>query len=465
MLSADPGVRYPRVLHVGGQPVGTSSNTGVTMATVFGAWPEASFMQICLEDAQSSALRDSLHVAPEWSAPIEALLRSVINSKVRRRLRARPVARETDGMNNSVARVGTMSVRARARLSLQAVNDIGPVWLAPSTVQAVREFRPEVIHSALGGVRVMRLVLALSKRFSLPIVPHFMDDWPATLFADGRLGGLARAEAVRTLRHVLERAPSCLTIGDDMREEFSRRYGRDCVTVGNSVDLQNLTSPLPGRTRHRTRLVLRYVGGLHLGRDGVLGSLAEGIMTYADEGRQWTIELFVPDADRGRAVRLAERYECITCMGSLSPDQVLDALSAADALLFLESDAREVLDFTRLSVSTKVPQYLAARRPVLAVGPSNQGSIRVLRRAPATVFAGQRPRASELRGHLSELRHRVDAPAEELDFPAWFVEGFSQSATQERLRTALLEASATPGGLERYPSRRRRSQLDAESLS
>ena len=89
----------------------------------------------------------------------------------------------------------------------------------------------------------MRLVVALSKRLDIPIVPHFMDDWIDNLFADGQLMGYARRAVVRGLEEVLERSPICLTIGDDMQREYSRRLDRPCVAVGNSVDLatyQNL---------------------------------------------------------------------------------------------------------------------------------------------------------------------------------------------------------------------------------
>ena len=85
----------------------------------------------------------------------------------------------------------------------------------------------------------MRLSLALSRYLDVPLVPHFMDDWVDNLFTHGQLGGYARSEAERVFAQVLQRAPVCLTIGEDMRREFESRLNRPCVTVGNSVDLDD----------------------------------------------------------------------------------------------------------------------------------------------------------------------------------------------------------------------------------
>ncbi len=177
-------------------------------------------------------------------------------------------------MNNSVQRSGALSTRQRAHLAVGVVNDIGPVWLTPKLRKEVKRFRPQVVHSLLGGVRAMRLSLALSRYLDVPLVPHFMDDWVDNLFTHGQLGGYARLQTERVFGQVLERAPICLTIGEDMRREFEFRLNRPCVTVGNSVDLDDYSRAGQVPAHRGPDRVMRYVGGLHLGRDQVLSALA-----------------------------------------------------------------------------------------------------------------------------------------------------------------------------------------------
>jgi hypothetical protein len=78
--------------------------------------------------------------------------------------------------------------------------------------------------------------------------------------------------------------------------------------------------------------------------------------------------------------------ERLTIGRELEPHEVPGRLQSATALLVVESLKPEIAAFTRLSVSTKVPQYIAARRPIVAVGPAGQGSIgEIVENAPAAL--------------------------------------------------------------------------------
>ncbi len=437
-------MEYPRVLYVGGQPIGAQSNSGLTLGAMFGDWPDERLLQIWMEHHPSAPTRGTSHVAEPMTSPFDAALRTTLTALKRaRRGFSGAATPETDGMNSSVRRSTPMGARQRARISLQALNDIGPVRLPPSLRQEVSRFDPQVIHSLLGGVRVMRLTLALSRYMDVPIVPHFMDDWVSTLFTDGQLGGLARAQTERVIGQTLARSPLCLTIGADMRSEFQDRLKRRCFVVGNSVDISDYEQPVERRRSSAgLPLVMRYVGGLHLGRDVVVASIAKAIDEAGDLS-QWALELFVPDEDRRRALRLSERFASVSYAGNIAPADVPITLMSADALLFVESEEPGILDFTRLSVSTKVPQYLASRRPTLVMGPQNQASVRTLLRGPLSVHAGPTPGDVDLRNALRAVSLRVvqNREPQSSGHAVWFLEEFGQAATQERLRASLTLAA------------------------
>lgn len=429
-------MHHPRVLHVGFNAIGSPTNTGLTLASMFGAWPRENLFELYTHSGQSrTAAGPNIRLAPLSTAPADGLVRALMGERL-----PKPVA---DGLNNSVRRPNGLPLKTRIRLAATTLNDVGPVWTGGGWLRDIEEFQPQVIHSLLGGVRITKFVAALASRLELPVVPHFMDDWMDNLFNDGQLWGMARRETERSVRRVLEHTPRILTIGSAMQAEYAARLERPADVVGNSADFDHYDglvaqrhSPMEGP------LTLRYVGGLHLGRADVLHSVGGALIGQQHGGRPWELALNVPDHDLALAERLAAGVKSITNGGNLVPSEVPRTIVNSDALLFLESSDPNIAPFTRLSVSTKVPEYLASGRPVLAIGPPDQASIQTLLRTGVAVHGGDGTSDADVRDALPALntalqgtsaRHRHAGPA--------IRDEFGRSQTQERLRQALMRAA------------------------
>ena len=236
----------------------------------------------------------------------------------------------------------------------------------------VLRFRPEVVYSLLGSVRIMRLARVVGRLSGVPVVPHFMDDWPATLYSSGEIGGVARAVARRELSTLLRDAPAALTVSDAMAEEYTTRFGRSFRTFANPVDV-DLAPSAPRAGGDGLRLM--YVGGLHLERWRTLRNLGRQLDGINMGAPGWSLVIHVPAPDLSRYSSAFEGLASVEVGGSLAPDRVGATLRTADVLLHVESFDPEIRRYTRLSLSTKIPQYLAANRPVLAIGPRDVASI------------------------------------------------------------------------------------------
>lgn len=414
--------KYPRVLHCGYQPIGSPTNSGITLGSMFADWPRDRLAQICMR-GHDDVKDDSVLVAPLSIAPVDGLARAILGTRV--------PAGAIDGLNHAVDRRGiSRPLKERLRTGASVLNDLGPTYLPKEVRRYTGDFRPEVVHSLMGSVRAMRLALKLSRRYDVPVVPHFMDDWPSTLYSSGQALGLARRETLRTLDQVIERSPVLLAIGQDMAEEYTTRFDRPTTVVGNSAPFPTTQS---AQTAVHGPRVLTYVGGLHLGRDRLIESVAAAM---GASHHSWELMLHVPGSDSARADSLAGRLSNVTNGGSLQAGAVTKALADADVLLFIESEDPAIQPFTRLSVSTKVPQYLASGRPVLAVGPPDQASMLSLRRGQRAITVS--PSSGNLASALDAAAEITGDPPD--DVAAEVRELFDSSATRERLREALIFA-------------------------
>jgi len=70
----------------------------------------------------------------------------------------------------------------------------------------------------------------------------------------------------------------------------------------------------------------------------------------------------------------------IQYVGSVNENEIVEEMGKYDILIDVESFDRKMKYKTRLYISTKIPEYLASGKPILAVGPDDISSIRYLKR-------------------------------------------------------------------------------------
>ncbi|MES3040553.1 MAG: hypothetical protein V4730_05270 [Pseudomonadota bacterium] len=377
---------WPKVLIVSVAPFGTSTATGITMMNLFSDWPRESLAQIYDDDHEPD-----LDAGRAWrysSNDIAAIGFIKRIKYILKRLFSRNLG--VPGPVKNV--VGAYSLQT-------AFSDILPINLPVDLLDWVEKFNPDVIYTTLGGVRVINTVLALSHQFSVPIVPHFMDDWPNTTYRVGSKLIIPRIVLKRKLLSVLTQSPLALTICDDMSVSYAKRYGGNYHGFMNCVDIK--PSYMPDPTRHGIKL--GYIGGLHLNRWRSLLSVVSAAQALQNEGNEIDFEIYIPLRDFEHYQRLFKEFSVVKKMTSVSADTVSDVLSGLDILVHVESFRPDDAAYTRLSISTKIPQYMASSKPIFGYGPENISSIKYILSSNAGVCVTSEGDINGLLGAMREL--------------------------------------------------------------
>ncbi len=433
-----PAEHSPRVLIVASEAIEGTSGTAVTLTNLFGGWGDGALGQVIATAIPAGLTpRWPTYVMPRRSAPVDHYPRSL--------LRAMRGGDRTNG--NPAEQQIAASPASRSRRSLagglhaqaRAIADMSPIVVPNDLRDWVLSFRPEVVYSLLGSVRIMRLARVVGKLSGVPVIPHFMDDWPATLYSSGEIGGIARVVMRRELSTLLRDAPTALTVSDAMAEEYTTRFGRSFRTFANPVDV-HLAPSAPRAGGDELRLM--YVGGLHLERWKVLRNLGRQLDVINMGAPSWFLVIHAPATDLSRYASAFEGLASVQVGGSLAPDRVGAKLRDADVLLHVESFDPEIRRHTRLSLSTKIPQYFAANRPVLAIGPGDVASISLVASSGAGLVVSS-DSGEGLRSALEVLarpdarslmaRHGVELATER----------FSRTVVRQELKDLL---DATRGG-------------------
>jgi len=373
----DVSAPYPRVLLVNVQPISRRYATGITMGNLFRGWPLDRIAQIYCDDSEP----DETVCPHSWRLEVEdAPMPRWLRPRVASQKGTHSVAPRGATASGTQGPQTEMSFRGRvgraAKTAFLRYATYAPYSIPPEIRSGVAGFRPDIIYSSLEDRRITGVALDFARRLSLPLVPHFMDDW-MTKAASPRSGCLenwARRDFERKALRVLHDAPVRLVIGGSMADAYERRYGYQFLPFMNCVDLDE--RPVV-RSRENSGRAFRFgfAGALHHGRADTLTDIIDAIESLSAEGVEAEVVIYQHRADealphtilRAPLVRLADAREEALLE---TADCEIDAFLHVDTF---EEPARKYLQY---SMSAKLPWYLAAGVPIFAYGAPELGTMR-----------------------------------------------------------------------------------------
>ena len=207
-----------------------------------------------------------------------------------------------------------------------------------------------------------------------------------------------------------------VTISEKMRSEYKKIFGVDSIVAFNMPESIRVEGFVKSE---REDLVLVYAGGLHFNRWKTLKRLGEALDIFNRENdRQVTLKIY-SHQDLSRKVQEAlSTANSSEFAGSLDNDGVRCALNDADILVHVESFSKRNVYSTRLSVSTKISEYLMAGKPVLAIGPSELASMEFLSTRGFCINSNKDLKNKLKEFLLSDRSVELGGEEQELDFLA-----------------------------------------------
>ncbi|MBX7268046.1 glycosyl transferase family 1 [Micromonospora sp. Llam7] len=371
---------------VGHTPFHYGTGTALTMSNLFSGWPKDRLAQIYTANITPS--RDVcelyFHLPPrDRYLPVQYHSMRLLGWN------GNTSPQQSRAVSAICAGAERRPTLARMYANMKAIDDVSPVRITQALTRWARAFDPELVYSVSGSARHMRIAAATARACGVPLVPHFTDDWPATLYTNGELLGLARRVVRQETHRLIRLAPLGMVISRPMAQEYSRRYGIPFSVFTNCVDESFFASPRYGADPPDGSLELVYVGALHLNRWKSLRDIGEALGVMAEGGLPARLTVHSPASDLARYGKYLTDLKWIRLGAPLASHEVPAALRSATVLVHVESFDEEVRRYTRYSVSTKIPQYLATGRPILGYGPTEVASMNHIREADAGVVVGK----------------------------------------------------------------------------
>jgi len=240
-------------------------------------------------------------------------------------------------------------------------------WKSKNFLSWNEKINPNIIFYVGGNFGFSHeIAFFLSKKFKTPLVSYFTDDY--LIFPEHRnvFDRIQRIRMKKFYAKTIEHSSLCFAIGDTMANEYAAFFKKEFYPIMNSIKIQDYCPYV----EHKKALVFSYFGGLHLNRWRMLVRLANSLRTCV-------VNVYSVEKPSD-AILLEFRKSGINFKGAVEGIQLRSSILDSDVLLHVESDDSFNRSLTKLSVSTKIPEYLMSGRLVLGFGPEEVASMKIL---------------------------------------------------------------------------------------
>ena len=212
--------------------------------------------------------------------------------------------------------------------------------------------------------------LDVCKKRGIPLILELTDDYTYRLYPWSLVEKYNQTRYLKVFTEALNRASKTIVISDLMKEEYERRFGGDMDVMMNAVDTAAVVS-----NTERDALDYVYAGNLLLNRWKILRNLGKAL-ARGDTGAK--LSIYTPDIPPKHILKALSKVKSISYGGRLTKDELNERLRKCGHVVHVEAFDKKNRKITRLSMSTKISEYVASGANILAIGPSDVASMRCI---------------------------------------------------------------------------------------
>ncbi|MEZ5172500.1 MAG: glycosyltransferase [Bacteroidia bacterium] len=279
------------------------------------------------------------------------------------------------------------------------IPDARRFWIAPS-IKYLRNWLEENHVDAIvstGPPHSMHLIAkALHEKTGIPWLADFRDPWVNIDFAaDLQMSGHARKRNEKLEKEVLDSCSQVVVVGDFMAEEFRSKTANKIDVITNGYDPADFQVEIPEfLLNEKDVFSIVHTGSINDRRNHP--AFWQAIQQMCSENREFSSRLKIRfigknDASVRRSIHEFELENYTEFIDYLPHNQIIAYQKTASVLyLSINNYGASQSGFfsPKATLTGKMFEYLAARRPILMQGPADSQAAQVISQNPANRIIG-----------------------------------------------------------------------------
>lgn len=248
-------------------------------------------------------------------------------------------------------------------------------WCSPEFIEFVDSFKPDLLFIPIYYSHYLHDINEfILKRFNIPAIGYVLDDvYTLKQFSLSPLFWIDKFILRPRIKQVFSWCQKIYVISETQKREYTEIFGDKFEVLTKCSDFDDSKRPefkAPGDT-----LKMIYAGNVSRGRYKILSELAKAVKAVNSGEKKFTLDIYTstPLSDGKKASLNIDG--CCALHPPVSYSEIRALQAQADILVHAEAfDLKEKLA-THQSFSTKIVDYLATNRCILAIGDRSCASI------------------------------------------------------------------------------------------
>ena len=247
-------------------------------------------------------------------------------------------------------------------------------WKSKKFNNFITEYDPDVVFTVMSNsVYLNNLILHTKKISGKKLVVYAWDNnYSLKQFMFSPFRWLKLLIDRSSMRKVAKASDLLYVISDVQRNDYNKAFKKECKLLTKSADFTQTPSL---KEAYNKPLELVYTGNIALNRWKSLAHIANVLEKINANEIKAQLKIYTGTAVTKKMSKALNKGNSSFIMGSVTSDKVKEIQNNADMLVHVEAlDLKSKL-VVRQSFSTKIVDYLASARPILAYGPKDVASI------------------------------------------------------------------------------------------
>lgn len=234
----------------------------------------------------------------------------------------------------------------------------------------INDFEPDIIFfQGFSMTYGYKFALDVCKKTRCPLILELTDDYTQRLFKFSFIDYINHRKYMKKFVEAINYSSKIIGISNEMKKEYEKKYKKSVDVLMNLVDYDVNNSF--DHKRNMNDFV--YAGNVLLNRWKILINFAKSLNKVNSNA---TLNIYTPDIPSNKILKNFSKIKNIRYCGSLSKEKLATRLKKCEYVVHVESFDKKSRIITRLSMSTKIPEYIMCGAKIIAIGPKEIASMK-----------------------------------------------------------------------------------------